>query len=363
MAIIAISFHSIILIAGGRDARPPAISIMEWNEIAIIVICATIALIIAIIFALALYADRLVFGRRQNRNVNLKYFSAEDFCINREKISASYKGKNLFAAVYYVTPVTDCKKVILFCHGMGAGHAAYMTEIATLAKYGYAVVAYDSIGCGQSEGKNIRGFYANVECAVAAYIAIKSNAQLKDKPVYLVGHSWGAYAALCATKYVAAEGVVALSGFNTPSRMLQDGAAGVMGDFLARLCRPFWYIINLCKFGFKGNSDAVRCIQKSGVPAFLAYGTNDTVIEAGNTPATKAKGVNIQSVIYKGKGHDVYITDQAQKLTEELLSALSPSRFASAEERKKYFAQFDFVAATREDEDVIKQITFFIDSH
>lgn len=336
---------------------------MEWNEIAIIAICATIALIIAIIFALALYADRLVFGRRQNRNVNLKYFSAEDFSICCEKIAASYKGKNLFAAIYYSTPVADCKKVILFCHGMGAGHAAYMTEIATLAKYGYAVVAYDSIGCGQSEGKNIRGFYANVECAVAAYIAIKSNAQLKDKPVYLVGHSWGAYAALCATKYVAAEGVVALSGFNTPSRMLQDGAAGVMGDFLARLCRPFWYIINLCKFGFKGNSDAVRCIQKSGVPAFLAYGTNDTVIEAGNTPATKAKGVNIQSVIYKGKGHNVYITDQAQKLTEELLSALSPSRFASAEERKKYFAQFDFVAATREDEDVIKQITFFIDSH
>lgn len=336
---------------------------MEWNEIAIIVICATVVLIIAIILALALYADRLVFGRRQSRNVNLKYFSAEDFSLESRKIEASYRGKNLFAALYYKTPVKDCKKLVIFCHGMGAGHAAYMTEIAALSNYGYAVVAYDSIGCGQSEGKNACGFYANAECAIAAYIAVKRCEDLKDKPVYLVGHSWGAYAALCASRYVAVEGVVALSGFNTPVRIMSDSSAKVMGGFLASLCRPFWYIINVCKFGFKGNSNASSCIEKSGAPAFLAYGTNDTTIEAGNTPANTAKGVNIQSIIYEGKGHNVYITKEAQELTDELLAALSPSRFASAEERKKYFENFDFVAATREDEDVMRQITFFIDSH
>lgn len=336
---------------------------MEWNDILIIAIVATLVVAAAIIFALAFYADRLVFGRRQNRNVNLKYFTAEDFNLKYKMLNASFDGAKLFAAVYCKTQIKDCQKAVIFCHGMGAGHAAYMTEIAKLSESGYAVVAYDSIGCGQSEGKNAVGFYANVQCAIAAYIAVKRDEQLKDKPVFLAGHSWGAYAALCATKYVAVDGVVALSGFNTPVRIMADSSAKVMGGFLAALCKPFWYLINLFRFGFRGNSNASKCIEKSGVPAFLAYGTKDNTIEAKNTPANTAKGVNIQNIIYEGKGHNVYLSDSAQKLTNELLDALSPSHFSSVEARKKYFENFDFVAATREDEDVMRQITFFIDSH
>lgn len=148
---------------------------MDWYWY-VVIIAAITALIAILLFALALYAHRLVFGRRINRNINLKYFSAEDFSLTVRKLPVTFDKTPLYAAVYTLQPEETCKKVVLFCHGIGAGHAPYMTEIAKLASFGYAVVAYDSIGCGMSQGKNARGFYANVQCATAAYIAIKGDA-------------------------------------------------------------------------------------------------------------------------------------------------------------------------------------------
>ena len=336
---------------------------MSWYLIFIIVIAATIVAAAALVFALALYAHRLVFGRRMNRNVNLKYFPSEDFGLNVRGLKVVFDGTPLYAAVYSLKPEKDCSRVVLFCHGIGAGHAPYMTEIAKLASFGYTVVAYDSIGCGASQGKNTRGFYANVQCATATYIAIKGDALLRGKPVCLVGHSWGAYTALCLTTVVGADCAVALSGFNTPSKIMADSSAPVMGATLAAICRPMWWLINLLKFGVHGNANAVKRIQKSQTPAFIVYGSRDKTVRPENTPANSAKGPHIKTVVYKNKGHNVYNTERAQKLLEELNSALSPSRFRTPEARKSYFSKFDFKAATEEDSSVMDDIRAFIDSH
>ncbi len=336
---------------------------MDWYWILVIAIIATIAIVLIVLFALALYAHRLVFGRRMNRNVNLKYFEPSDFGLNVRRLEVTFDKTPLYAAVYTDRPAENCAKVVLFCHGLGAGHAPYMTEIAKLASYGYAVVAYDSIGCGLSQGKNTRGFYANVQCATAAYIAVKRDEELCAKPVHLFGHSWGAYTALCLTKIVAVRSVVALSGFNSPAKALADSAAPVMGRAMATLCRPMWWLINFFTFGPKGNANASKAIEGVEVPAFLAYGQRDKTIASDNTPATTAHGVFIQSQVYVDKGHNVYNTVRAQKLVDELNAALSPSRFSSAAAKKAYFEKFDFVAATEEDENVMNAIRFFIDSH
>lgn len=336
---------------------------MPIYQIIIIVIAATIFLVAALLFALALYAHRLVFGKRINRNVNLKYFEPSDFALNVRRLLVTFDKTPLYAAVYTDRPESSCTRAVLFCHGIGAGHAPYMTEIARLASFGYAVVAYDSIGCGLSQGKNARGFYANVQCATAAYIAMRSDAQLKGMPVCLVGHSWGAYTALCLTSVVAAQSVVALSGFNSPAQMMADSAAPVMGRLPAALCKPMWWLINLFAFGVHGNANAAVRIVRSEVPALLAYGAKDRTVRAENTPACTAHGTYLQSVVYDDKGHNVYNTVAAQKLLEDLNAAFSPSRFKTPQARKAYFENFDFKAATEEDEKVMSAIKFFIDSH
>ena len=334
---------------------------MEPYQIILIAVAATVFAAAVLVFAVALYADRLVFGRRQNRNVHLKYFEPSDFSLSVRLLPAALGKTPLYVAVYTRSPEEQFKKVVLFCPGMGAGQSSYMTEIARLASYGYAVVAYDSIGCGLSQGKNSRGFYAGVQSATAAYIAIKRDSALRDKPVCLVGHSWGAYTALCLTTVVAADCVVALSPFNTPVRTVADGGAPVIGGALSRLCMPMWYLINIFKFGFKGNANASRRVQKSCVPAFIAYGRRDKTVLPDNTPAYLAHGAFIQNEIFDNKGHNVYNTVAAQKLIEDISAAFS--RIKSPQKLNEYFSKFDFAAATEEDEAVMNRIRFFIDSH
>ena len=336
---------------------------MLWYHILLIVIAATLVIVACLVFALAFYTDRLVFGKRMNRKINLKYFPPEDFGLGVRLIDCRLGRVPLYAAVYTDRPQEECKKVVLFCHGIGAGHAPYMTEIARLCSFGYVVVAYDSIGSGLSRGKCTRGFYANVQSAAAVYGAIKNDPSLSNLPVHLVGHSWGAYAALCLTPYVKARSVVALSAFNSPSRVVADIAAPVMGGWLAGLCRPMWYVINFLRFGARGNSNASGCIERSGIPAFLAYGAKDKTVRSENCPAVTAHAPLIQSHVYDDKGHNVYATVRAQKLIDDLNAAFSSSRFRTAAQRKAFFENFDFKAATEEDDAVMNQIRFFIDSH
>ena len=334
---------------------------MLWYYILLIVIAATLLAACALLFALALYAHLLVFGKRMNRNVNLKYFEPADFGLTVRRLRANYGKTPLYAAVFTKGEESACRRVVLFCHGIGAGHISYTTEIARLASFGYAVVAYDSVGVGYSQGKNCKGFYANVKSALAVCRAVEEDELLGGKPLTLVGHSWGAYTALCLAPVVNARAVVALSGFNTPARIMSDSAAYAMGPFLALLCRPMWYLINAAVFGPKGNTNAKKCIQRCDTPAFLAYGAKDKTIRPENTPAVTAHGTFIQTAVYDNKGHNVYVTVHAQKLLEDINAAFS--RLRDAAKRRAYFERFDFSAATEEDDEVMEAIRFFIDSH
>ena len=50
------------------------------------------------------------------------------------------------------------KGLIIFVHGMGGGHTAYMTEIHALAQEGYLVLGYDNTGTMLSDGAELGGF-------------------------------------------------------------------------------------------------------------------------------------------------------------------------------------------------------------
>ena len=87
----------------------------------------------------------------------VSYFSAADFPgLNNEAYSfKSSLGHNLNGYIYsYEGSNTD--RLIVFDHGMGGGHLAYMKEIEMLCRHGYTVLAYDHTGCMQSEGKRDR---------------------------------------------------------------------------------------------------------------------------------------------------------------------------------------------------------------
>ncbi len=334
---------------------------MEPWLIAVIAAAAALSVFL-ILLIFAFVGEGVAFGKRCDKNPLLKYFTADDFGINCEPVSTP-RGLNGF--IYRKDDKIKDGKLIIFCHGMGPGHIAYMTEIAYFCNLGYPVLALDSRGCNLSEGKNLKGMYSGVETVKAAidFARSKLNSVLSfgeggaadEIKIYLVGHSWGAYSALCASAERKVRAVVAISAPDTPSKTMQEGAVnmGVLPRPIAAVLRPFWWIVNLFKFGAKGNASAAKCAGKNGVPTLLIHGSNDNVVTKYNSAFNKACGGNITKIPVSGKAHNPYNTENAEKLLAEIPQRLKKGR--------EGIAGFDFSAATEEDKEIMQKIADFIE--
>ena len=319
--------------------------------IVIIIVCSAVALVILLLFTLAFLSDKLAFGSRTDKNPLLKYFTAEDFGLSAQPVTLP---KGLNGLIYGKDNIPQKNKLIIFCHGMGPGHIAYTTEIAYFCNFGYSVLAVDSRGCNLSEGKSMKGMYSGVQTAVSAIDFAKENGY---EDITLVGHSWGAYSALCASAKRKVKRVVAISAPNTPAGTLAEGAQnmGALPRPLIAVIRPFWWLINLFKYGAKGNSSASRCARKNKTPTLLIHGDKDKVVALKKSAFGKADGKHITKLLANGKAHNPYNTENAEIKLAELSENLKKNRFAE-------IMKFDFKAATEEDEEVMQTIVNFIEA-
>lgn len=329
---------------------------MEIYQIALIGAAVAVVLIVIATFSTAMMIHRIIFGGRQDKNPIFKYFTAEDFSVDREVFPVRCGKIELNSHIYRVQPLEKCDKVVIFAHGFGAGAASYTTEIAHLARAGYAVVATDAYGCNGSVGKQVKGFYAGTQAVIATFDAVKADARLCGKKVLLVGHSWGAYSVLTAAERVAVDGVVAMSSFDRPAQTVCDNLVKLRGMRLyAKIVHAHLWFINLFKFGARGNRSAARAAEKCKAPVLLIHGEKDGVVPLKHSAAAKAKGGNIEKLILSDKRHNPYNTPAA----EDMLSLLNNFEVAG-DAAEEFFATFDWSAATEEDEKVMAKIDSFI---
>ena len=333
---------------------------MEWYYYLIIVVAAVAAFALVFTLGPAVLIYKTAFGHRQDKNPQFKYFSPEDFNLTVEHMSVRCRGVELAANAYSVKPLEECGKVVIFQHGFGAGSSSYTTEIAHFAKQGFAVVAVDAYGCNNSVGKSVRGFYAGAEAVIAVYMGVNCDERLKNKPVVLVGHSWGAYSVLAACKSVKVDGVVALSGFNAPAKCLCDTlkAMGGLGRLYAPLIHGWVWLFNLLKFGAKGNLKAADAVKSSGVKALIIHGERDGAVGFKNSAANKVKGENVTTLLLPDKRHNPYNTVAAE---DKLAELTGKHDFATEAEAAEYFKNFDWKAVTEEDQAVMSKIDEFIE--
>lgn len=332
---------------------------MEWYYLVLIALGVVVVFSAVTTFASALVINKAIFGGRQDKNPYFRYFTPEDFALKTQPLNVDYCGISLYSMLYTVKPVDECEKVVIFVHGFGAGSSSYMTEIAHFAKQGFAVVATDALGCNNSGGKKIKGFYAGAEAVIATFIAVKKNELLKDKKVVLVGHSWGAYSVLAASDKIGADGAVAMSAFNAPAQCVCDSlrAMGGLVKAYSYFVHGWLWLINFFRFGPRSNTKAVKALKKSGVKALLIQGGQDRAVPLKHSAAVKADGGNATKLILPEKHHNPYNTDAAEKKLAELSSK---HNFANEEEAKTYFEAFDWKQATEEDGNVLKAVDDFI---
>ncbi len=145
------------------------------------------------------------------------YLSVSDFpgLTCKEWTFKNSAGVNV-ACFRYRYETYDPAKLVVFCHGLGPGHTAYIAEIEYLCKNGLQVLTLDYTGCDRSGGDGMLSVNRPTRDTVELLDYLKPTEELS-----VVGHSLGGYTALNVIRMTDAikRGVI-ISGFLYSRQML-----------------------------------------------------------------------------------------------------------------------------------------------
>ena len=284
---------------------------------------------------------------------NLRYFTPADFGMKCEPFS--FKSGKWLLRGERVFPEGEPKALLVFFHGLGAGHSAYTQEICALAKQGYLVYAYDNTGCMTSEGDVARFFPQSLLDQEAFFSYLDEQEKVRDLPRYAAGHSWGGFTALGALdERYHVQKVVCISGFLS--------VASIVFDVQPKLAKFEKWFRKAMKIGYGkyGNIDMLDMIDASNARVLYVAGENDPMVRVRisydelNKRFQKQK--RVETLLVPDALHQPYWTLEAQayyhkiKKEHHLFEPTFDNSFAvdysklNEDEPKVMAAIFDFLA-------------------
>ena len=294
---------------------------------------------------------------RYDKEVGVPYYSHLDFKGLKQEsyVFTNSKGIEIHYFYYYYDKYND-DKIILFCHGLGAGHTAYLAEIEQLAKRGYMVLTLDFTGCGESQGK----YLGSVNNPTRDVIDLLNYLKL-DKQIILMGHSMGGFTCLNLmnlrkdiTK------AVIFSGFLTIPLEIN---ALIKPKFIAnrilkyeRKVEPEYYALDNIEY-LKTTSDKLFFIQSED-DAMVPYQTALKVVEEINNP-------NIKTLKVQGRKHNPNYTDDAviymNNVFYEFNKQVKEKTIKTDEDKINYFKDVSLGKLVEQDEEMFDQIKEYIE--
>ena len=305
------------------------------------------------------YRDQL-YGRCDDTG-RVYYFSADDFeGLSAESFSfKSNEGAEL-KGYFYSYEGYDVSRLVVFDHGYGGGHRAYMKEIEILCRQGFRVFSYDHTGCMESAGDSTRGFAQSLSDLDACIRALKSSDEAKNTAISVVGHSWGAFSTLnISAIHPDITHIVALSGFLSVERMVNQNFSGLLK--LYRKC-----ILDLERDTNPDyiSYDALNTLRASNVKALLIYSDDDKLVKMEHhfePLKNELRGNdNVTLMLVSGKGHNPnYTSDAVQYMSAffaEMKKRDKKGLLATEEQKNKFVASYDWNKMTEQDDAVWNKI-------
>ena len=297
-----------------------------------------------------------LFIRNDNAD-GIFYFSPEDFPGLRShayafKSRGGYDLKGFF--YHYDAPIPG--RLLVFDHGMGNGHRAYMREIETLCRGGFLVFSYDHTGCMASGGGNTGGFAQALSDLDDCIRALKAEPALGAYSLSVMGHSWGGFSTMnIAALHPEITHVVSMSGFVSVRQIMDQ----TFGGFLKR------YVPKLYELEQRTNPDCVafdarESLKKTDAKVLLIYSEDDKVVhKAVHYDALKhalSGKENIRFHLEQGKGHNPGYTADAVAYKDaffaELTRAKKKKQLKTEDQQKAFMARYDWRRMTEQDENL-----------
>ena len=258
----------------------------------------------------------------------------------------------------YFYPCPGAKKMVVVCHGMHAGADDYIPFIAYFVRSGYAVFSYDCQGTYTSEGDSTVGMCTPLVNLDHALNYIEKDRQLSQYKLYLFGHSWGGYAAtsvLSLHKNVC--GCAAVAPFNSGYTLLAEKGEQYAGSLTDTLVggfpKEFLAAYQALLFKDYTKLDAVKGINSTDIPVFIAHGTRDFVISFNHQSVIchkdEIRKKNVTYYVGTGAqaGHNTILHSERavayQKQVEKQLKQLKKERDRelTQEEKAEFCRQVD----------------------
>ena len=310
-----------------------------------------------------IYRD--VLFRRHDPDGSIFYFSPEDFdgLITEEFSFNSKRGHRLYGSFYYYgTPNRD--KLIVFEHGMGNGHAAYLREIEYLARHGYLVYSYDHTGCHHSEGEHIYGLSGSLSDLDDCISALVRERGYTERQITVIGHSWGGFSTLNILRYhPLLDKIVALSAFISIPVMQKQ----VIPFILAPFRRDLLELERRTNPGF-ADSNAIDVLASTDCPVLIIHSMDDATVSYKNNLEAVSRELidkdNIKYLLVNGSGHNPHYTSAAFAYKESFFKHLKLQRkrgkLDTEEQREAFIDLYDWELMTEQNEDVWNKIFDFL---
>ena len=297
------------------------------------------------------------FFRRYDKDPAIPYYSAADFpglVCERGTFKNSAGDEICYFKYYYENHDKD--KLILFCHGLGPGHTAYLAEIETFCRANYRVLTLDYAGCGESGGERL----TSVNAPTRDVMELLEHLGIAEETVP-VGHSLGGYTALNAVRLLPnAHKAVILSGFADVSDLMM----GFVKLHLLANCVQRYEKKLLPQYGGADNFAYLASAQDR---ILWIHSSDDPVVnyKYNGGKVKKIKNPNVRVVTAENKKHNPQYAraalDDMNAWLGEYYKLVNEKKLVTPDEKKAFFADKPISRMTAQDPDVYAEILRFIE--
>ena len=275
----------------------------------IIVLCILLGLILIIFLFINSFHNKM-FNKRFEMDPLVSTY--EDDKLERKQIEFM-ADKTKLRGFIYSYPNMNYKGLVVFSHGMFSSHKSYMQEIIYFANQGYKVLGFDYMATSISEGESLKGFANSLKCLDYAIRYVKTEEELKDYKLIVVGHSWGGFAASNILKYHKdIDKVVALAPFSSINRLIK----GYLPKWLYPII-PLIVLADALKCGKYSFSNNIKTL-KNKENILVLHSKDDHMVKYElNAKVLIKKNPTIKSIIVENKRHNPnYSLDAINRLKE-----------------------------------------------
>lgn len=228
-------------------------------------------------------------------------------------------------------PSEDPQALIVMTHGYNMTSEDYMPLAHRFTDAGFAVLMFDGLGIGMSEGNRIYGLPQHILDMDSVLTAVQEDPELGRLPLLLFGHSWGGYAACCISAFreYPIRGILTCAAFRKS-----------LSSMIPTIQRRYPYAAPLfikavgamerITFGKIASITSSEGLEAADCPARLYHSRDDAVIDFEDSflrVRLELKGRdNVEFMTLDGRNHDLYLNPDNDRKRRAIKKELATAR-------------------------------------